>query len=157
MDAAPEFYSEVPMLFLPAHHRRALPVAFARHVDALFDDAFEPLPRSAPATRAPSMDIAESDSAYIATLDVPGLAREQLKVSVEGKRVSIEAEVTPEVKQDEGVRAIYRERSTRRHARVFTLPAEVDEASSQAKLENGVLTLTLTKKVPSGARQISIN
>src|SRR6185437_16686453 len=73
------------MLFLPAT-RRALPVSFARHFDALFDDAFEPFFRAGEATRAPSMDIAESDSAYTVTLDVPGTAREQLKVSIEGKR-----------------------------------------------------------------------
>jgi HSP20 family protein len=144
------------MLFLPAT-RRALPVSFARHFDALFDDAFEPFFRAGEATRAPSMDIAESDSAYTVTLDVPGTAREQLKVSIEGKRVAIEAEATPETRQENGVRAIYRERGTRRYARVFELPAEVDEATSQAKLDNGVLTLTLNKKVAAGAKQISIN
>jgi HSP20 family protein len=144
------------MLFLPAT-RRALPVSFARRFDALFDDAFEPFFRAGEATRAPSMDIAESDSAYTATLDVPGIAREQLKVSVEGKRVAIEVEATTESKQEDGVRAIYRERGTRRYARVFELPAEVDESTSQARLDNGVLTLTLNKRVPTGARQISIN
>ena len=72
------------MLFLPAHHRRALPVALARHVDALFDDAFEPLPRSAPATRAPSMDIAESDSAYIATPKLPPVLVDEIRALLLG-------------------------------------------------------------------------
>jgi len=41
-------------------------------------------------------------------------------------------------------------------ARTVVLPAEVDQAQSQAKFENGVLTLTLAKKVPAGATQPSI-
>jgi HSP20 family protein len=151
------------MLFLPAT-RRAVPVRFSRHFDSLLDDTLDSFLRStvapvADATRAPAMDISESDTAYTVTLDVPGLTRDQLKVSVEGKRISIEAVASSEeeVKPAEGVRAIYRERSVRRYARSFSLPAEVDQDSSQAKLDNGVLTLTLAKKVASGARQISVN
>ena len=37
-----------------------------------------------------------------------------------------------------------------------SLPAEVDQTASQAKFENGVLTLTLAKKVPAGATQLNI-
>jgi HSP20 family protein len=148
------------MLFLPAT-RRAVPVAFSHRFDSMLDDTLDQFFRTAvsaqSATRAPAMDIAESDAAYTVTLDVPGLKREQLKVSVEGRRVSIEAEESSEAASAEGVRAIHRERSTRRYARSFGLPAEVDQDSSQARLEHGVLILTLTKKVPSGARQISIN
>jgi len=36
------------------------------------------------------------------------------------------------------------------------LPAEVDQVASQAKFDNGVLTVTLAKKVPAGATQLSI-
>ena len=147
------------MLFLPAT-RRAVPVALSHRFDSMLDDTLDQFFRTAvttrPAPRAPAMDIAETDVAYIVTLDVPGLAREQLKVSVEGERVSIEAEET-QAASAEGVRAIHRERSTRRYARSFSLPVEVDQDSAQARLEHGVLTLTLAKKVPSGARQISIN
>lgn len=148
------------MLFLPAT-RRAVPVALSHRFDSMLDDTLDQFFRTAvttrPAPRAPAMDIAETDVAYIVTLDVPGLAREQLKVSVEGERVSIEAEENAQAASAEGVRAIHRERSTRRYARSFSLPGEVDQDSAQARLEHGVLTLTLAKKVPSGARQISIN
>ena len=51
---------------------------------------------------------------------------------------------------------LYRERSTAAYARTVVLPAEVDQAQSQARFENGVLTLTLAKKVPAGATQLSI-
>ena len=52
---------------------------------------------------------------------------------------------------------LYRERGTAQYARTVSLPAEVDQSTSTAKFENGVLTLTLAKKVPTGATQLSIN
>jgi HSP20 family protein len=144
------------MLFVPATRRA--PVAYSRPFDALFDDSFDRVFRAprAPAAFAPSMDVAESDAAYTVTLDVPGLTREQLKVSIEGKQLRVESKPAAAAAQ-EGVRSLYRERSVRPFARSVELPAEVDESASQAKLENGVLTLTLAKKVPTGRRQISVN
>ena len=143
------------MLFVPAARRA--PAAYPRPFDALFDDTFDRVFRAprAPAAFAPSMDVAESDAAYTVTLDVPGLTREQLKVSIEGRQLRVESEAAAAA--PEGVRSLYRERSARPFARSVELPAEVDESASQAKLENGVLTLTLAKKVPTGRRQISVN
>ena len=54
-------------------------------------------------------------------------------------------------------RVLYHERGVPLYERTIVLPAEVDQATSQAKVENGVLTLTLAKKVPTGALQISIS
>ena len=145
------------MLFVPAARRA--PAAYPRPFDALFDDTFDRVFRAprAPAAFAPSMDVAESDAAYTVTLDVPGLTREQLKVSIEGRQLRVESEPATAAAAPEGVRSLYRERSARPFARSVELPAEVDESASQAKLENGVLTLTLAKKVPTGRRQISVN
>ena len=97
---------------------------------------------------------------------MPGVSREQLKVSVEGRRVSIEsadpskpgeAEAVADTPKADARRALYRERSTARYARTVSLPAEVDAAASQAKFENGVLTLTLPKKVATGATRLNVN
>lgn len=142
--------------------RRAVPArVLTRRFDGLLDDTldqfFSPVALDKAATRAPSLDISESDTAYTLTLDVPGLSREQLKVSIDDKRVTVEAEESQQAEKKDGERVLYRERSTRRYARSIALPAEVDEAASQAKLENGVLTLTLAKKVPAGAKRIAVN
>ena len=112
------------------------------------------------------MDVTESDTHYTIALDMPGVAREQIKVSVEGRRASVETvPATPteplaaEATTDDvkgATRALYRERGTVRYTRTVSLPTEVDQATSQAKLDNGVLTLTLAKKVPAGATQISV-
>ncbi len=149
---------------------RAVTPQFSRVVDRLFDDSFDRYFGGAAAgapSRTPALDVSESDAAYTVVLDVPGVTREQLKVSVEGRRVSVETIDAPKVESIEGApteppkdlapRVLYRERTALRFARTVSLPAEVDQSASQAKFENGVLTLTLAKKVASGATQLRIN
>lgn len=86
---------------------------------------------------------------------MPGVAKEDVKVTIDGKRVSIEASARAATEAAEGERLLVRERSSVAFARSFTLPFEVDEAASQAKLENGVLALTLSKKTKP-ASQLAI-
>ncbi len=149
-------------------HRSASP-QFNRTIDRLFDESFDHHLRGVAASsqsRTPALDVNETDTAYTVAFDVPGVTREQLKVSVEGRRVSIETVDLPKAAAVEGAapeapkvaaRSLYRERSAARYARTVSLPAEVDQTASQAKFENGVLTLTLAKKVATGATQLNIN
>lgn len=125
-----------------------------------------PLPRTSalasaylfntPARRSPALDVAETDTAYTVTLDLPGIAKEDVKVSIDGRRVDIEAQTAQSEERKDSERIVYRERAASRYARSFTLPVELDEAQSSAKLENGVLSLTLTKRRPAVSR-IQIN
>jgi HSP20 family protein len=140
------------MLLVPMS-RSASPLA--RTFDRLFDDRLFALP-DAGAGRA-ALDVAESDTDYTVTLDVPGVAKDDVKISIEGKRVSIEAKARKQADKKDGERIVYRERSVASFSRAITLPAEVDEAASTAKLDNGVLTLTLAKKQPVQPRRITIN
>ena len=154
-----------------ASHRTLVP-AFGRSLDRLFEES-RARSVEAPAL-TPAMDVSESDTHYTVVLDMPGVTREQLKVSVEGRRVSAEtvalpvaaATVEPVASEASApaaqvakaaTRVLYRERSEARYARTVSLPTEVDQTTSQAKLENGVLTLTLAKKVVAGASQISVS
>jgi len=149
----------------PSH--RAAALSFSRVFDRLFDDSFDRhLGGSDNASRTPALDVSETDTHYIVALEAPGVSRDQLKVSVEGRRVSIETVAVS--KDDEAstekadaspknaARVLYRERGAARYARTVSLPAEVDQTASQAKFENGVLTLTLAKKTPAGATRISV-
>ena len=145
----------------PAVRRAAASPAFERSLDESLARIFSGRAngKAAETAQTPAMDVTESDTAYTVLLDVPGVTKAQLKISVEGRRVSLE---TTEVAAVEGEvpaaqRALYRERSAARYARVVSLPAEVDQTASQATFENGVLTLTLAKKVPTGATQLNIN
>jgi len=148
-------------MFIVPVSRRA--VSHSRPFDRLFDDAFDqffgrPAASDATPARRPAIDVAESDTQYVVTLDVPGVSREDVKVSVDGRKVSIVAEAR---KAEEGAapgdeRLIVRERAVASFARSFTLPKEIDQSASQAKLDNGVLTLTLTKRAPTAA-QLTVN
>ena len=146
---------------------RAVAPSFSRVFDRLLDDSFDRhFGGSRDDSRTPALDVSETDTHYIVALDVPGFSRDQLKVSVEGRRVSVEtvavvksddtAAETTDAGANNAPRVLYRERSNVRYARTVSLPAEVDQTASQAKFENGVLTLTLAKKVPAGATQLNI-
>ena len=50
-------------------------------------------------------------------------------------------------------RALHTERTAPRYARTIVLPAELDAGAAQARMENGVLTLTLPKRIASGASE----
>ena len=157
------------MFIVPVSRRAAVR---ARHFDHLFDSALDQL-FSQPASdtapvRRPAIDVSESDRGYVVTLDVPGVSREDVKVSIDGRRVSIVAEArgaeasaadataeTTEAPKSTD-RVILRERAFASYARSFTLQSDIDQASSQAKLDNGVLTLTLVKRDPVATR-ISVN
>jgi len=119
----------------------------ARSIDRLAGEA--------PTT--PSLDVSESERGWTATLDLPGVAKEDVKISVEGRRVSVLA--TPKVADTpkEGDRIVWRERSPSRYARSFVLPVEVEQAETRAKLENGVLTLVLPRRADKAPSQIAVS
>src|SRR5204862_516785 len=95
------------MFIVPVSRRAAVR---ARHFDRLFDDAFghifaQPAADTAP-VRRPAIDVAESDSAYVVTLDVPGVSREDVKVSIDGRTVSIVAEARVETPAADAARRV---------------------------------------------------
>ena len=109
------------------------------------------------ASRSPALDVAETDAGYTVKLEMPGVAKDDIKVSVEGRKVSLQAQSASSDEKKDGERVLYRERPATSYARSFTLPVEVDQAESGAKLEHGVLTLTLPKRHVRAAAQITVN
>jgi HSP20 family protein len=143
-----------------AAHRAATARHFGRAIERLFDESTDRLfngAKAGSAARTPALDVSETETTFVVTLDVPGVTRDQLKVTIEGRRLNVET-TAPETAPaaTEGERVIYRERGVPVYQRTVVLPAEVDQAQSEAKVENGVLALTLVKKVPNGAVQINI-
>jgi len=157
-------------MFIVPVSRRASP--HVRGYDRLFDQAVErlfsqPAASDASPVRRPAVDVSESERGYVVTLDVPGVTREDVKVSINGRRVSIVAEArkvaaeaspaapageAPAEAVVETERLVVRERAAASFARSFTLQSEIDQSASQAKLDNGVLTLTLTKRQAASSR-----
>lgn len=111
----------------------------------------------ADAASTPALDVSEDDKAYHVSVDMPGVAKEAVKVRVEGRRVHIETATAEAATPTDGSRVLYRERRAASYARSFALPAELDPAQSTARFENGVLTLTLVKRVAEDGGQLTIN
>ncbi len=132
----------------------------ARSVDRLFDDSFDRFFGLAPGAdngpRLPALDLTENETAYTVKLDMPGVAKEDVHVAVEGRRVTVQAETKREDEKKEGERVVYRERSVQSYARSFTLPQEVSSGDANAKLDGGVLTLTLPKAQARAASRITV-
>jgi HSP20 family protein len=149
-----------PTMFIVPVTRSTAPVSdLVRYVDDLLDRqaSVRGYGTVRQATRTPKLDVAETDTTYTVTLDLPGVAREDVQVSAEGRKVTLKAELRRSDDQIDGQRLVWRERSVASFERSFVLPQEVDQASSNAKLENGVLTLTLAKRQPAAASRITIN
>lgn len=94
-----------------------------------------------PAAHSAGCTVTQDEKSTTLQLDVPGLAREQLSISIEGNVVRLQSV----------------EGAPRQVQRAWELAADIDAAHSSAKLENGVLTLTLAKVEPvSKATTLSI-
>lgn len=85
------------------------------------------------APRTAGCKVTRDDKATTLQLDVPGLAREQLQISIEGKVVRLQSV----------------EGAPRQVQRAWELAEDIDATASTAKLEHGVLTLTLVRQVPA--------
>jgi len=102
------------------------------------------------------IDVTETDKTYEVSAAVPGAKREDIDVSVDGNMVSISTETKSEREQSEGGRVLLKESYIGRASRSFTLGHEVDAEQVKAKLEDGVLKLSLPKRGGSSAKRISI-
>ena len=101
------------------------------------------------------VDVEEDDQNYIMKAEVPGVDKDAITVSIDGNTVSIKADMREE-KMDQNTSMIRSERMFGEEFRSFTLPQEVDDAKAQAKMENGLLILTLPKKSGAGAKKLAI-
>lgn len=142
------------MFVIPVARNAHLQAAaeLSRRVERLFD-----LERpDAVALRSPALDVSETEHSYILQLDLPGVSKEAVKVRIEGRKVSIDAEQA-RAEAREGEHSLYRERAVTRFSRQINLPKEVTQNNSSAKLDNGVLTLTLAKRQLEGSGELSVS
>ena len=102
------------------------------------------------------IDVAETERTYEVSAAVPGVKREDIQVSVDGNFVSITTETKSEREQKEGGRTLLRESYVGRASRSFTLGQEIDADKVKAKLEDGVLKLSMPKREGASARRIDI-
>lgn len=103
------------------------------------------------------IDVKETDKAYTVHAEVPGVAKEDIHVSLDGNMVTLQAEVKQQDQQTKDEKVLRSERYFGSVARSFQLPQDVDQSQAKAKYENGVLTLTLPKKTGGNAQRLAID
>lgn len=103
------------------------------------------------------VDVKEDGNAYKVQAEIPGVAKEDIHVEIDGGMVTLRAEVKQEDKQTRDEQVLRSERYFGTVARSFQLPVEVDEKAASAKYDAGVLTLTLPKKSQSASRRLTIS
>ena len=97
---------------------------------------------SALAPKLASSPLQEDDKAYSLSLDLPGVSKEHLRIQIEDTVLRVET----------------LEGAPRNYRAVYEFAQEIDSASSQARVEHGVLHLSLTKKLPvNKATELSIS
>jgi len=103
------------------------------------------------------VDVKETDKAYTVQAEVPGVAKEDIHVSLDGNVVSLRAEVKQQDTATKDEKVLRTERYFGAVSRSFQLPMEIDQAEARAKYDNGVLTLTLPKKLTGGSQRLVID
>ena len=129
--------------------------------DDAFDDLFRgffmrPVRFDAPQAVQVKIDVSEDDKGYLVHAEIPGVKKEDIKVSIEGNQVAISAEVKKEKEVKEGEKVLRSERYFGQVSRVFTLANDVDENTAEAAYDNGVLTLKLPKRATTSSRNLTI-
>ncbi len=102
----------------------------------------------------PRVDVFEDETGITILADVPGVAKEQLTLKVEGDALVIEGGVAPFAPG--ALEPVYAEVRLTSYRRSFTLSRELDANRTQASLKDGVLTLRIPKQAKAQPRRISV-
>jgi HSP20 family protein len=133
---------------------------YARFDDAinqLFRGLVQPVNVDGPEAAAKfRVDVAESDTAYTLRAELPGVKKDDIKISVDGDQVAISAETAAQKEVKDGERVLRTERYSGKYYRAFALDNAVDEDATSARYADGVLELTLPKKQAAAAKRITI-
>ena len=121
---------------------------FVRPVD------FNGTPPQPPAIK---MDVKERTDAYLVHAELPGVKKEDIHVVVDGNQVSISAEVRQEQEHKEGDRVLRSERYYGKVSRSFQLEQDLDDTQASARFTEGVLELTLPKRIANPSKRLNID
>ena len=128
--------------------------------DHFFDHFWSPASQSDDgnlSTFAPRIDVKEKGDNYQITAELPGVKKDDIKVTLENGVLSIEAESRQEDKEEKDGKVIRQERRYGRFMRSFNVGSNVTEADITANFNDGLLTLSATKREPTEQQRSHIN
>jgi HSP20 family protein len=109
-----------------------------------------------PASVRARMDVVDKGDRYAVAVDLPGVRKEDIQVSIEGARVAIKAESRSGREVKDGEKLLHTERFAASYARSFELPDEVTEEGADAAFQDGVLRLTLPKRAQVVSKRLEV-
>jgi HSP20 family protein len=125
---------------------------FERNLDGLFDRVLSPVP----AGRAtPRMDIAERGNETVVVLELPGVRKEDVSISVKDGFLTISGERKPIETQEKSL-LVRSEIMRGKFRRSIELPHPVDLNGVTAELVNGILQVVLPKSPEARPREIAV-
>lgn len=109
-------------------------------------------------TTAYAVDIREDQSHVYIDAELPGFTKDQVEVTVEDHTLTISAsrETASETPSEDKTTFLRRERTVSRYQRSFSLPPTIDDTTVAAKLDHGILTVTLNKRDEIKPRKITV-
>jgi len=106
-------------------------------------------------TYLPVTDIFETDQALTVVLEMPGVGKDAVDVSVEDDVLAIDGRI--DYSKYEGLQPVYTEYNVGHYARSFQLSSKIEQGNIHAELKDGVMTLVLPKAEKAKPRKIKIN
>jgi HSP20 family protein len=107
---------------------------------------------------SPSVDIRETDDAFVIEAEMPGVKPEDAEVTIDGRTLVIRGRSEDEKERNEkNGRYLMRERHSATYVRAITLPSEVDPNQVSCEFDNGELKVTVPKAAQTRARRIPIS
>ena len=102
----------------------------------------------------PPVDIVENETGISVTADLPGVAKENLTIRVDGDSLVLEAPLT--LGESGRMEPVYMEVQAPRYRRSFALSRELDAGKIEAALKDGVLKLTIPKVEQAKPRRVEV-
>jgi HSP20 family protein len=106
------------------------------------------------ADAAPRTNLYDTGDQFEVKAEIPGLSKDDLKIMIQGNYLELSG--TRKAETPEGYKVHRVERGNATFTRSFTLPSDVEVEKVEARLENGILNLTLPKAEAAKPKQISI-
>ena len=103
----------------------------------------------------PTADVFETEHALTVVMEMPGVKKDHVNIEIEEDVLRVEGQL--DFSAYEGMDPVYTEYNIGHYARGFTLSGKIDRESIRARLDDGVLTLTLPKAKEAMPRRIKVN
>ena len=106
----------------------------------------------------PPVDLYETADSYVLTAELPGLAREQIDIHAEERRIVIRGARGADPAREIPCEQYHRvERGHGRFSRAFSLPESIDVDAIAADLKDGILTVSIPKALDRATRRIDVS